>query len=227
VAREFFRLEQFLGVVVFVPEPLVVDPVHHGQALAAVDGLAGRVGRLWHWRAAAERGEMPMDTLAQLEKHVARLRRCRRCRTMRSRPVPGPAVASRVMIVGQAPGEHEPDAGRPFAWSAGKTPFGWFSIHCGMDEAAVRSAVYFAAVCRCFPGKESNGSDREPSAAESAKCAPWLEAEFEMLRPRLVIPVGKLAMGLFLGNYGKLVDVVGQQFRVTRPHRSEHACRAS
>jgi hypothetical protein len=41
---------------------------------------------------------------ARLEKHVGRLRRCRRCRTMCSRPMPGPAVVSRVMIVCQTPG---------------------------------------------------------------------------------------------------------------------------
>jgi len=46
-------------------------------------------------------------------------------------------------------------AGKPFAWTAGKTMFGWFSQlgQACMDEEAFRQRVYMAAVCRCFPGQ--------------------------------------------------------------------------
>jgi len=150
-----------------------------------------------------------------LTAHIAQIQRCRRCKTMASRPVVGGAVASEVLLVGQAPGEHEPDAGKPFAWTAGKTLFGWFEEHCGISEETFRSTVYMAAVCRCFPGRNANGSDRTPSAKEVKTCARWLAAEFRLLRPALVIPVGRIAIRqLIPGETGKLVDIIGRQYRI-------------
>ncbi len=103
--------------------------------------------------------------------HVKRLLRCRRCPRMQSTPVSGGAIVSDVMIIGQAPGPREPTLKRPFAHTAGKTLFRWFEQFCGMDEAAVRSKIYFAAVCRCFPGKNSGGTDRVPAPDEIRNCA--------------------------------------------------------
>jgi uracil-DNA glycosylase len=114
-------------------------------------------------------------------------------------PVSGGPVVSRVMLIGQAPGAREPIAQRPFAWTAGRTLFRWLEQATGLDESAVRAAVYFAAVCRCFPGKNPQGGDRVPAPEEIANCAPWMEREFELLRPRLVIAVGKLAISRVLG----------------------------
>ena len=88
----------------------------------------------------------------ELTRHVAALLNCRRCPRMQSTPVSGGAIMSDVMIVGQAPGPREPTLKRPFAHTAGRTLFRWFEKFCGMNEAAVRSKIYFAAVCRCFPG---------------------------------------------------------------------------
>jgi uracil-DNA glycosylase len=70
-----------------------------------------------------------------------------------------------------------------------------------------------AAVCRCFPGKKPGGGDRVPSLDEIENCAVWLEREIEILRPALVIPVGKLAMARFLPA-GKLDEMIGRKFRV-------------
>ena len=92
----------------------------------------------------------------------------------------------------------EPVLNRPFAWTAGKTLFRWFEEFCGMNEAAVRSTIYFAAVCRCFPGKAPGGSDRVPAPDEIRNCSSWMNDEFEILRPRLAIPVGKLAIAQFI-----------------------------
>jgi uracil-DNA glycosylase len=61
-----------------------------------------------------------------LRAHVAELHACRKCPRMASAPVSGPAVRSEVLLVGQAPGVREPQLGRPFAWTAGKTLFRWF-----------------------------------------------------------------------------------------------------
>ena len=129
--------------------------------------------------------------------------------------VSGGPVMSRVLLVGQAPGDKEPKLGRPFAWTAGKTLFRWFSEAAGMDEAQFRASIYMAAVCRCFPGKNPKGGDRVPSPEEVLNCAVWLKREFDILQPALVIPVGKLAIEQFIP-VQKLDKIIGRKFEVTR-----------
>ena len=151
----------------------------------------------------------------ELARHVTRLLKCRRCPRMKSTPVSGGAIVSDIMIVGQAPGPREPVLQRPFAHTAGKTLFRWFEEFCGMNEAAVRSKIYFAAVCRCFPGKNSGGTDRVPAPDEIRNCSSWMDDEIEILRPRLIIPVGRLAIVQFI-DCAKLDKVIGRKFRVER-----------
>jgi uracil-DNA glycosylase len=129
--------------------------------------------------------------------HQAALKACARCSEMVGPAVVGASVISEILLVGQAPGDKEPALGRPFAWTAGKTLFKWFA-RLGVDEARFRARVYMAAVCRCFPGKAPRGGDRVPSDDEIAACRPWLERELELVRPRLLVPVGKLAIAQFL-----------------------------
>ena len=128
--------------------------------------------------------------------------------------VSGGPVLSKVMLVGQAPGDKEPVLGRPFAWTAGKTLFRWFEESAGMDEARFRSSIYMAAVCRCFPGKKETGGDRVPSLVEIGNCGYWLQREIEILKPELVIAVGKLAIEQFVAG-ARLDNVVGKMFRVS------------
>jgi uracil-DNA glycosylase len=153
--------------------------------------------------------------LIALQNHIARLRRCRRCPRVIPPPVSGGAIVSDVMIIGQAPGVREPILKRPFAHAAGKTLFRWFEEFCGLDEATVRARIYFAAVIRCFPGKARGGSDRLPDGDEIRNCSGWMKAEFEILRPRLVIPVGRLAIAQFI-DCDKLDAVIGRSFIVSR-----------
>lgn len=150
-----------------------------------------------------------------LDQHVARLRKCRLCPRMKSTPVSGGAIVSEVMIIGQAPGPREPTLKRPFAHTAGRTLFRWFEDFCGMNEAVVRSKIYFAAVCRCFPGKAPGGTDRVPAPDEVRNCSRWLNEEIEILKPRLIIPVGRLAIGQFI-ECEKLEQVIGRKFRARR-----------
>ncbi len=154
-------------------------------------------------------------TQKKLDRHVARLLQCRRCSRMKSTPVSGGAILSDIMIIGQAPGPREPVLKRPFAHTAGRTLFRWFEEFCGMNEAAVRSKIYFAAVCRCFPGKNSGGTDRVPAPDEIRNCSSWMDNEIEILQPRLVIPVGRLAIMQFI-ECVKLEKVIGRRFRVER-----------
>lgn len=152
---------------------------------------------------------------ARLNQHVARLLKCRRCPRMIPPPVSGGAVVSEVMLIGQAPGVREPVLQRPFAHTAGHTLFRWFERFCGMDEATVRSTIYFAAVCRCFPGKAPGGGDRVPAPDEIRNCSSWMNDELEILRPRLVIPVGRLAIAQFIALH-KLDGIIGRKFVIRR-----------
>lgn len=128
--------------------------------------------------------------------------------------VVGRAVTSKVILVGQAPGIKEPVLGRPFAWTAGKTLFKWLDLALGWDEETVRERIYFAAVCRCFPGKNPKGGDRVPDNTEIANCDSWLAKEFAILQPDLVIPVGKLAISKFM-EFSALADVIGHPWQIT------------
>jgi len=133
---------------------------------------------------------------------------------MQSGPVHGPAIASPILLVGQAPGLHEERLGRPFAYTAGKTLFKWLEGATGADEETIRELVYFAAVARCFPGKAKSG-DRPPSREEMANCRPHLAAEVRELKPRLVLAVGKIAIAEIFGvRDPKLSEYVGRSFRV-------------
>jgi len=132
-------------------------------------------------------------------------------------PVHGAAVASHIYLLGQAPGPHEARFGRPFAWTAGKTLFRWLERATGADEATVRAKVYIAAVVRCFPGKTSGGGDRVPTPGECARWRGFIEREVEILRPRLVLPVGRLAIQEVLGHREPIAAVVGRELR-TRFH---------
>jgi uracil-DNA glycosylase len=146
--------------------------------------------------------------LRLIEKHQRALRACRRCPHMLPPVVSCGPVVSRVLLVGQAPGVKEPILGRPFAWTAGKQLFKWFSS-IGLGEADFRERVHMAAVCRCFPGKNPRGGDRVPTPEEMHNCRPWLDREIEILSPDLIIPVGRLAIEQFLPPRA-LVDQIGK-----------------
>jgi len=154
-----------------------------------------------------------MPTVSAVVSHLAALSACGRCPKMHKPVVVGRAVASRILLVGQAPGDKEPKLGRPFAWTAGRTLFKWFAEAPGWSEDEVRDRIYFAAVCRCFPGKRPEGGDRVPAPEEIANCSAWMEHEFKLLRPALVLPVGKLAIAQFMPP-APLNDVIGKQFAI-------------
>ena len=127
--------------------------------------------------------------------------------------VHGPPEVSGVFLLGQAPGPHEAELGRPFAWTAGKTLFRWLEQATGAGEAAARQAFYISAVARGFPGKAKGGGDRVPAPAEILRWRPFIVKELAILRPRLVVPIGRLAIGEVLGSR-PLAEVIGRSFEV-------------
>src|SRR5688572_7298145 len=145
-------------------------------------------------RSATRATIMPKPRSLPLVAHLAEVSACRACPDMIGPVItPRPVADARVYLVGQAPGPREGELGRPFAWTAGKQLFRWFE-GLGVNEESFRSRAYIAAMCRCFPGKTAQGGDRVPSPLEVERCSRWMRREIELLRPELVIPVGKLAI---------------------------------
>ena len=117
------------------------------------------------------------------------------------------------MLVGQAPGQVEAGGGPPFAGRAGATLFAWLA-RAGLDEAAARDWFYIAAVTRCYPGAHPSGrGDRAPSTEEQRRCGDWLDAELRIIRPPLLVLVGRLAIQRFLPGR-PLEEVVGRTLDV-------------
>lgn len=144
------------------------------------------------------------------------LDRCKACPDMIGPVVHGAPVVTDVFLLGQAPGPHEGEHGKPFAWTAGRTMFKWFQDVTGADEERIRAAVYFAAVARCFPGKAKGGGDRVPNPDEIEACGAFLKREVAILQPRLIVPVGQLAINVVMGGKKQLlVDVIGKTARAT------------
>lgn len=132
-----------------------------------------------------------------------------------SRPIVSYARSPRVMLVGQAPGKVEMEGGRPFAGRAGRTLFRWLE-RAGLDEERARDRIYISAITRSYPGPSASGrGDRVPSPEEQARSAVWLVRELELIRPRVLIPVGRLAIARFLPAR-PLDELVG------REHEIEH-----
>ena len=153
---------------------------------------------------------------AALANLQAQMRACRRCLEAGYAITPGavcsgPATAC-VMIVGQAPGVTEIEVGRPFNGPSGRRLFRWLA-QAGWEEAEFRTRQYMTAVTKCYPGKGSGGKgDRVPTRTEQKLCAPYLERELALVRPRIIIPVGGLAVRRFLGSV-RLAEVVGEVVR--------------
>lgn len=157
---------------------------------------------------------MSLTLAEQLKQHRTALAACRRCEVEHGvAPIVSLARRPRAMLVGQAPGKVEAGGGRAFAGRAGKTLFRWFE-RAGLNEGTAREKIYIAAITRCYPGPSPSGrGDRVPSPTERTNCASWLDAELRMLRPRLLIPVGRLAIERFLPPR-PLDELIGREHEV-------------
>src|SRR5258706_4281049 len=148
--------------------------------------------------------------------HQSACRACHRCVDDAIIPEANPTFEGRwgapFMLVGQAPGPTERVSRRPFSGRAGKELDRWMvrAGFAGADE--FRRFTYIAALMRCFPGRTATGTgDRRPPPAAVENCAHSLDAELRILKPKVVIPVGQMAINRFLGP-GPLEGRVGQRF---------------
>ncbi|MEJ2736425.1 MAG: uracil-DNA glycosylase family protein [Anaerolineae bacterium] len=152
----------------------------------------------------------------------AEMRACTRCLEAGYQIAPGavfsgPAPAP-LMLVGQAPGVTEAETKRPFNASSGTRLFQWLA-EAGLEEGEFRARYYMTAVTKCYPGKHPKGKgDRKPSRAEQALCRPFLERELALVRPRVLLAVGGLAIETLLGQKLRLDQTVGRVFQVEGRH---------
>lgn len=120
-------------------------------------------------------------------------------------------LVAKIMTIGQAPGITEVEAGRPFNAGSGTRLFQWLG-KAGIDEDWFRSTQYMTAVTKCFPGRVKNGSgDRVPSRTEQELCRHFLEDELKLVNPKLIIPIGRLAIERFFGAGPALEELIGSE----------------
>ena len=137
---------------------------------------------------------------------------CRACAEagypLESLPVVQPYEGQRAYVFGQAPGAQEGEERRPWRGRAGRTLRRWLDL----DEHEFYATFYCASVTRCYPGKARSGrGDRTPRPREQELCAFWREWEWRLMRPRLLVPVGGLALRRLLG-LSNLTECIGTRY---------------
>ena len=128
-----------------------------------------------------------MSALSELYGEITRCQQCEMA-GYRTQTVPGEGAGDAdIMFIGEAPGQHEDQQGRPFVGPAGKL----------LDELLVsiglsRQQVYIANVIKCRPR-----GNRDPLPQEILNCRRWLERQIELIRPKMVVTLGRYSMALF------------------------------
>ena len=150
-------------------------------------------------------------SLASLQRDLAVCRACVEAGyPLESLPVRNAHVGQSAYIFGQAPGPVEGEARRPWRGRAGQTLRRWLR----MEEEEFYSTFYCASVTRCYPGKARAGKgDRVPTPREQDLCEFWRDWELELIRPKLIVPVGGLAIKRLLGRSG-LAESIGVRFEL-------------
>jgi uracil-DNA glycosylase len=141
--------------------------------------------------------------------------RCRACSEagfpLESLPVRAPLAEQRGYMYGQAPGIVEGEERLPWRGRAGQTLRRWLAL----DEDAFYATFFCASVTRCYPGRAPSGrGDRTPTPREQELCEFWRDWELELLRPKLIVPVGGLALKRLLGLPGSLTDCIGGRYEL-------------
>jgi uracil-DNA glycosylase family 4 len=143
------------------------------------------------------------ESLAQVAQEVAICTRCELHRT-RKQAVPGEGPAdSEIMLIGEGPGFHENEQGRPFVGAAGK-----FLEELLAQAGLKRSDVWIGNVVKCRPP-----GNRDPQPEELAACDEYLERQINAINPKIIITLGRFSMGKYLTG-AKISAVHGQMRRV-------------
>ena len=144
------------------------------------------------------------DSLAAIQSDIGSdCRRCKLCSMGRSQIVFGVGnPKARLMFVGEAPGEEEDKRGEPFVGRAGQ-------LLTKIIEAIglTREQVYIANVIKCRPP-----SNRNPEPDEVEQCEPYLFRQIDVIKPRVIVPLGKFAAQSLLKTMDPITRLRGRQF---------------
>lgn len=146
---------------------------------------------------------MTTDSLIKIAEEVAE---CTKCPLYKSRTkgVPGDgSPTAEIMFIGEGPGKNEDLQGKPFVGAAGKY----------LDELLAmikikRADVYIANVIKSRPP-----GNRDPLPEEVAACWPYLERQLRLIRPKLIVTLGRHAMARFI-KIGTITENHGRAFRL-------------
>jgi uracil-DNA glycosylase len=150
-------------------------------------------------------------SLASLERDLSGCRACAEAGyPLESLPVHAPGSRQRAYLFGQAPGVVEGEERLPWRGRAGRTLRRWLEL--SADD--FYATFYCASVTRCYPGRAASGrGDRTPTPRERQLCSFWRDWELQLLRPRLIVTVGGLALRELLG-FPSLTPCVGKRFEL-------------
>jgi uracil-DNA glycosylase family 4 len=129
-----------------------------------------------------------VSELSQLNMEIARCEACELCR-QRKQAVPGEgAEDADLLFIGEAPGWHEDQQGRPFVGAAGH-----FLDELLRSIGLRREDVYIANVIKCRPP-----SNRDPLPDEIRACRKWLDRQIELISPKVIVTLGRYSLAQFL-----------------------------
>jgi DNA polymerase len=151
-------------------------------------------------------GELPASRARLLDALYREVLSCGRCRLSegRAKAVPGTGVLDPlVMVIGEGPGAEEDREGLPFIGAAGKFLDKWLAA-IGLSRD---TNVYIANIVKCRPP-----GNRDPNPDETAACRPYLERQIEIVRPRTILAVGRIAAQNLLGSAQGIGAVRGKRF---------------
>jgi uracil-DNA glycosylase len=153
--------------------------------------------------------------MTEIEMLHDTIRACRRCEADGFPISPPPLVwgdaPAPFMLIGQAPGISDWRGNRMYLGPAARKLIGWLK-DAGFEDADIGTRVYMTALTKCFPGRlPGKSTDRAPSPKERANCRPWLDAQWALVQPQVVILFGKMAIDTFLPRVS-LSEAVGEVF---------------
>jgi uracil-DNA glycosylase family 4 len=131
-----------------------------------------------------------MSALAQLCDEIIACRDCELAK-YRTKVVPGEgAEDADLLLIGEAPGWHEDQQGRPFVGPAGQ-----FLEQLLASIGLRREEVYIANVIKCRPPQ-----NRDPLPAEIQSCSKWLDGQIEIIQPQMIITLGRYSLARYFPN---------------------------
>ncbi|MBI2589830.1 uracil-DNA glycosylase [Candidatus Berkelbacteria bacterium] len=151
-----------------------------------------------------------MIAYQSLEDVAAAMRQCRSCGlcTDQTRVVPGEGNArAKVMFIGEAPGFHEDQLGRPFVGAAGE-----FLEEMLASVNLERKDVFITNMVHARPP-----GNRDPLPEELDACWPYLAAQIQLLQPKVIVTLGRHSKSKFLPDVGPISIVHGQAFDRPNP----------